>query len=126
MANTSIKEAFARFWEHVIARTGEMINTANEYTDAAVSNLTTYKKQITLSSSSWADNQQKVQITNAIDSNLEYLVIPTSDSSEYTDAEIEAIEETWESGYLCLNFQCANTPTSDIIVNVIISPVTVI
>lgn len=31
--NASIKAAFKRFWYHVIARTGEMITQANEYTD---------------------------------------------------------------------------------------------
>ena len=36
MANASIKAAFERFWEHVIARTGDMITQANEYTDTKV------------------------------------------------------------------------------------------
>lgn len=39
MANTSIKEAFAQFWQHVIARTGEMIDQANEYTDEKIAEL---------------------------------------------------------------------------------------
>lgn len=37
MANASIKAAFEQFWQHVIARTGEMITTANNYTDTKVS-----------------------------------------------------------------------------------------
>ena len=41
MTNTSIKAAFQQFWNHVIARTGEMITTANNYTDTKVAALET-------------------------------------------------------------------------------------
>lgn len=41
MTNTSIKAAFQQFWSHVIARTGEMITTANSYTDTKVAALET-------------------------------------------------------------------------------------
>lgn len=40
MANESIKNAFTQFWNHVIARTGEMITQANEYTDEAITSHT--------------------------------------------------------------------------------------
>lgn len=36
MANASIKAAFEQFWTHVIARTGDMITQANEYTDTSL------------------------------------------------------------------------------------------
>ena len=36
MANQSIYDAFSRFWQHVIARTGDMITTAKSYTDEKV------------------------------------------------------------------------------------------
>ena len=39
MANASIKAAFEQLWKHIIARTGEMITTANNYTDAQAASL---------------------------------------------------------------------------------------
>lgn len=60
MTNTSIKEAFARFWEHVIARTGEMINQANKYTDEKIDNLALDNSiasvSITLLASDWTED----------------------------------------------------------------------
>lgn len=39
MSNASIRTAFARFWEHVIAKTGDAVAQAKSYTDSKVSSL---------------------------------------------------------------------------------------
>lgn len=39
MPNASIRTAFARFWEHVIAKTGDAVAQAKSYTDSKVSSL---------------------------------------------------------------------------------------
>lgn len=37
MANQSIYDAFTQFWNHVVARIGDVVTQANEYTDSKIS-----------------------------------------------------------------------------------------
>lgn len=59
MANASIKAAFKQFWNHVIARTGNMITTANTYTDTKTEEAKTYTDTKTsgLASTAVVDNK---------------------------------------------------------------------
>lgn len=41
MANTSIKKAFDRFWTHVVAKCGDILESAKTYTDGKITTLTT-------------------------------------------------------------------------------------
>lgn len=38
MENTSIKNGFTQFWSQIVSRTGDMIETANTYTDTQILN----------------------------------------------------------------------------------------
>lgn len=82
MANTSIKNAFARFWQHVIARTGEMINTANEYTDTKLSGKqdtitgagsTITGSNLTTSRALVSNSNGKVAVSDVTSTELSYL-----------------------------------------------------
>lgn len=59
MANASIKAAFKQFWNHVIARTGDMITTANTYTDTKTEEAKSYTDTKTsgLASTTVVDNK---------------------------------------------------------------------
>lgn len=59
MANASIKAAFKQFWNHVIARTGNMITTANTYTDTKTEEAKSYTDTKTsgLASTAVVDNK---------------------------------------------------------------------
>lgn len=59
MANASIKAAFKQFWNHVIARTGDMITTANTYTDTKTEEAKSYTdtKTSDLASTTVVDNK---------------------------------------------------------------------
>lgn len=59
MANASIKAAFRQFWNHVIARTGDMITTANTYTDTKTEEAKSYTDTKTsgLASTTVVDNK---------------------------------------------------------------------
>lgn len=59
MANASIKAAFRQFWNHVIARTGDMITTANTYTDTKTEEAKSYTDTKTsgLASTAVVDNK---------------------------------------------------------------------
>lgn len=59
MANASIKAAFKQFWNHVIFRTGDMITTANTYTDIKTEEAKSYTDTKTsgLASTTVVDNK---------------------------------------------------------------------
>lgn len=59
MANASIKAAFRQFWNHVIAHTGDMITTANTYTDTKTEEAKSYTDTKTsgLASTTVVDNK---------------------------------------------------------------------
>lgn len=71
---------------------------------------------VTLSSNSWANNEQTISNINFITSGYSYTVSPSSNSfNEYAEATIYADDVTVAGQ---MTFHCSDVPDNDLIVNI--------
>ena len=99
MANTSIKAAFEQFWKHVIARTGDMISTANTYADSKLEEAKSYTDTKTSGFASESDITSGISNHNSSSSAHSDIRTLISNLSSAVDGKRAAYTATLGTGW---------------------------